>query len=597
MNKSSFLALALALGICFPSFSQKVKYKDLFILLSQKQYDQAEPFLKRYLKENTDNPNAYLYMGIIYQDKSAKMDVLKQADQLILDADSAVYFYGLAVKGITEKELKRNDEYYQMYNRRDLRTGEFGVKLSDVQLDLEKRQQALKERKEKINQLNASLHQSEVLYQKSVERYKAIVNRYPSEKQFFLRTNDEQVKELNRIIDAFDSSMAAFSTYKAISQTLGKTGYNQNANLQEIRVYDKDGLVVANFMVDDVRLWDYKKWVQGATEAINKDIKPLRENLVTYDVEINKLREKIKKDSVAINTELASLSARLRFDQLKRYDPKPMPILLFEMKMAELEYASELIHNKAYKDSADVRLKLNNSKREMTALRKLDSLSTLLADRNLDKEAEDYEYFVNSSYGTTAVLKSLASTTREFAEREKLRKNKELTKRTEAFKWLVVANDSIPIVTPVVRESRFKPIILVEEEYTAGLSYIDSLATGYFYRITPSRIPDIKVSFTVDKNGFKKRNLPVIKGLSATDGKKQVYFVCFYSESKMKDKFPVTVAKIAKTGVVWNMNYQFDLLPTEIIYNADAGDLSVKVTTGTGENKLLTIDKAGKLIK
>ncbi|MBA4144832.1 MAG: hypothetical protein C0523_03630, partial [Cytophaga sp.] len=207
------------------------------------------------------------------------------------------------------------------------------------------------------------------------------------------------------------------------------------------------------------------------------------------------------------------------------------------------------------------------------------------------------EYFVNSSYGTTAVLKSLASTTREFAEREKLRKDKELTKRTEAFKWLVVANDSIPIVTPVVRESRFKPIILVEEEYTAGLSYIDSLATGYFYRITPSRIPDIKVSFTVDKNGFKKRNLPVIKGLSATDGKKQVYFVCFYSESKMKDKFPVTVAKIAKTGVVWNMNYQFDLLPTEIIYNVDAGDLSVKVTTGTGENKLLTIDKAGKLIK
>lgn len=597
MKKSSFVVLAFVLGISLQSFSQKVKYKDLFILLNAKQYDQAEPFLKRYLKENTDNPNAYLYMGMIFQDKSAKKDVLKQMDQLFQDTDSAVFFYGLAVKGITEKELKRNDEFYQMYNRRDLRTGEFGVKLSDVQFDLDKRQQALKERRDKVNQLNASLRQSEALYLKSVERYKALVNHYPSEKQFFLRANEEQSKELNRIIDAFDSSMAAFNNYKTVSQTLGKTGYNQNANLQEIKVYDKDGLVVADFMVDDMRIWDYKKWALGATDAINKDIKPLRENLVTYDVEINKLREKLKKDSVTVKPELAQLSAKLRFDQLKKYDPKPMPVLLFEMKIAELEYASELIHNKATKDSVDVRLKLNNSKREMATLRKLDSLSNLLADRNLDKEAEDYAHFVNSSYGTTAVLKSLVSTTKEFAEREKQRKEKELSKRTEAFKWLVVANDSIPIVTPVVRESRFKPIILIEENYTAGLSYVDSLATGYFYRITPSRVPDIKVSFPVDKAGFKKRNLPVIKGLSTTDGKKQVYFVCFYSETKIKDKFPVTVAKIAKTGVVWNINYQFEMLPSELIYNADSGDLSVKVATGTGENKLFTIDKAGKLIK
>jgi len=597
MNKSRLLVLFLALGISIHSFSQKVKYKDLFGLLSARQYDQAEPFLKRYLKENDDNPNAYLYMGMIFQEKASKKDVLKQTDLLLQDTDSATYFYGLAMKGITEKELKRNDEYYQMYNRRDLRTGEFGVKMSDVQFDLEKKLLALKERRERVTKLNGSLTQSKSLYLKSVERFKVMVSRYPSEREFFLRSNEEQGKELYRIMDAFDSCITAFNNYKTVSQALGKTGYNQTTNLQEIRVYEKDGTTVPDFMADDLRLWDYKRWVESSTEAMSKEISPLRENMISYDVEINKLREKLKKDSVSIQAELIQLTSKLKFTELKKYDPQPMPLLVFGMKLAELEYGSQLIHNRSVKDSVDVRLKLSNAKKEMAALRKLDSLATLLTARNLDKEAEVYENYVTASYGTPAVLKSLISTTREFAERESLRKQKELLKRIEAFKWLVTGADSIPIVTPVVRETRFKPIVLVEENYTAGLSYVDSLATGYFYRITPSRLPDIKATFPVDKAGFKKRNLPVIKGLSATDGKGLIYFVCFYSESKIKEKFPVTIAKVAKTGLVWSMTYQMDLLPSELIYNTDAGDLSVKVATGTGEIKLLTIDKAGKLLK
>src|SRR6478735_8383684 len=130
------VALIKALLLCFlfsSTYGQKIKYKEIWGLLSAKQYESAEPFLKRYLKENTDNPNAYLYMGIIFQEKSAKDDVLKQT-----------------ARGITEKEVKRNDEYYAMYNRRDLRTGEFGVKLSDIQFDLEKKMEGLRERIDRV---------------------------------------------------------------------------------------------------------------------------------------------------------------------------------------------------------------------------------------------------------------------------------------------------------------------------------------------------------------------------------------------------------------------------------------------------------------
>ena len=122
MSKIVFIFVLSAFlgGVCQ---AQKVKYKDLLILLNAKQYDQAEPFLKRYLAENDDNPSAYLFMGIIHQEKSAKIDILKQTDRLINTIDSAILFYAKSLPKLTEKDIKKNEENYLLYTRRDLRTG------------------------------------------------------------------------------------------------------------------------------------------------------------------------------------------------------------------------------------------------------------------------------------------------------------------------------------------------------------------------------------------------------------------------------------------------------------------------------------------
>jgi hypothetical protein len=167
----------------------------------------------------------------------------------------------------------------------------------------------------------------------------------------------------------------------------------------------------------------------------------------------------------------------------------------------------------------------------------------------------------------------------------------------QATKWVVNGVDSIPLFIEKVRELNFKPLVIVEDEYTIGLHYVDSLATGYLYSITPTRIPDVKAKFAIDQLNFKKRNLPIIKCLSTSDEAGQVFFSVLYSETKVGDKFPATITKIYRSdGLAWSNNFKIDMTPTSVTYSSESGELSIKISSG-GENKIMVFDKAGKQIQ
>lgn len=596
MISRALLSAFLTITFCSPGFSQKIKYKDLFILLNAKQYSDAEPYLKKYLKVNDDNPNAYLFMGIIYQEKSAQLDVLKQTEMLVSQLDSAVYFFDKAMKTITEKELSRNDEYYQMYNRRDLRTGKFGVKLSDVQLDLEEKIKK-KERSKQILILKSQFTSAERYYNRSIQIFKELQGAYTDQKQLYLRADEKLLAELRRLAQVYDSCHISFNDYKATSQALGRTGYNQDLDPEDIKDFKKDGTTPADFYRDDLKVWDFKRWALGSVETIEAEINPLKEQLIARDIEINKLQQKLKKDSVSVRQEVAALQSK-GFPALLKIDAQPLPLKVFEMKEAELDYGSQIAEDRPLRDSLNISLQVNALKNELALAKKMDSLSEALAARNLDEEAENYKHFVTTAYGTPTVLKSLIKSTKEYAIREVNRKESELKRKTESLRWIVNGADSIPLFNEVLAIGSFKPLILVEEKYTAGLKYADSLGTGYFYLISPSRKPTVKATYPVDQQAFKKRNIPVTNALFTQDEKGLVFFILSYLETKLKDKYPATITKIYKAeGLGWSVNYSFDQLPSELVFSIETSELSVKTKSSIGEIFVIVFDRSGKALK
>jgi hypothetical protein len=587
---SRFLLLFLLFGpLC--SAQKKIKYKDIFGLLNIKQYEQAEPFLKQYLTENDDNPNAYLFMGIIFQEKSGKDDVLKQTSLTIAHMDSAVLYYTKAYQSITEKEIRRNDEFYQSYNRRDLRTGEFGVKLSDIQFDLEKKMEGLKERIDRIKMVKHYFVLADTLYKKSTILYSSIISPYENQKEFFLRADESTVRSLAALAIRFDSCVKAFDQYRASLATIGKTGYSPTMTKNEIRDFKKEGHASVDFYKDDIQVSDYKLFSQTSRQAIETDIFPLREHLISYDVEINKLREKLNTDSVSVKNDLTKLIDKLLLGQLRKYDPEPLPMDVFYVKIADLDYKSTLIENKPFRDSANIHLQLGLAERALKSVSKLDSLTGRLLARDIDNDLKNYQYFVTNTYSNGTVLKSFIKVVKDYAEREKRNREAELIAKKNSLQWMVFETDSIPLFVPE-KAGKYKPLAVVSEKYTAGLKVADSLNfTGYFYSITPSRIPDIKVSFPVET---KLLSRAATHGLTYSDATGQIFFVLLFSEKPTKEnKYAATVAKIYRSdGLAWSGNYTLAFIPKEVSFRTETGEFVMRADAQES-----VVDKNGKLLR
>lgn len=600
MPKSLYtpIFLLFLLVVSMPAVAQKkIKYKDIYALLSSKQYDQAEPFLKTYLATTTDNPNAYLYMGTIYQEKVAGHDILIQTDRAVQHMDSAILFYDKALKTLTPKEIKQNKEYYESYNKRDLSTGEFGVKLDYVQFDLEKRIVSLKEQIDKIKMVKYYFTQSEELYKRAQDLFLQIQESFPGYRELYLRADESMVKDLTSLAHRFDSCTKAFENYKISLSNYGKTKYNQKWSVRAIKDFKSDGREMTDFYKDDVKVWDYKTFSNEALSIIEKDVKPVQANLVKFDMEINKLKTKLETDSISVKSELAKLTQGMLRDQLRKFDDSPLPLEIFTLKIADLEYKSALIENKKAHTSDDIHVRLNAVKEEVSYLNRADSVAKKLMARNLGEDIINYQQFVNSTFTQGDILKSYVHSMSDHIAREKATKDAELAFRTEAMNWLVIGADSIPLVTDPARlNSKYHPLVIEQDKYTAGLMFTDSVSgTGYFYNIPPSHKPEIKVTFPVDKLNLREKRLHAIHAYVTADPAAQIFFSLIYIERKDKaGKYPATLTKIYKSdGLSWSNNVAFDFIPAEISFAPATGELVVK----SGGDATVRFDKNGKMMK
>ena len=191
--KLQSITLILLILIGHSSVGQKIKYKDLFPLLDAKNYEEGGPKLMQYLSDpkNAEDANAHLQMGLMLEHQYLQFDVIDDSSKIYAKGDSAVFYFETAKTLINEKELKKHDEYYQAFFRRDLRTGEFGIKVSDVHLDIEKKVESVKTRSANVKEINQKIRAVERNYLVAQGGYERLVGKYSEANDLLLSASDE----------------------------------------------------------------------------------------------------------------------------------------------------------------------------------------------------------------------------------------------------------------------------------------------------------------------------------------------------------------------------------------------------------------------
>ncbi len=402
--------------LVLPTQAQKIKYKDLFPLLEAKNYDQAEPQLRIFLSEekNADEANAHYQYALLMEKYFQEGDILLDTSSTSAYADTTIAFYRLAKGLITEKELKKNDQYYQSFYRRDLRTGDFGIKISDVHLDIEKRIEAVELRRQQTRELHQRLASIKETENSMIMAYNNLVTSYESYYDFILKADFEEISALGTLADFQFLMITKSKEIKETATTLGLEGQYESLEFQPLASEFTGVIGIMTTLDGTLETYDIDEWVGKAKLDINGDISYLKRLFQTTDEQLVKGKEDLLKGDWRANfpTEVPEDMIQLS----EKYDPDNGPTDLVAARINEniIIALSDTVISKDWTDSLKIAYHVETCDSIKGHLGEMTALLSGLGDK-LSNSTTYYSKFFTSRYenldGAIAYVNDLAKWT------------------------------------------------------------------------------------------------------------------------------------------------------------------------------------------
>ncbi|WP_370090447.1 hypothetical protein [Ekhidna sp.] len=328
-------AAILILSICalFSAEAQKIKYKDLYPLLAAKNYDEGGPQLIQFLADpkNAEEANANLQMGLWLEQRFLAYDVVNDSSKVYQTGDSAVLYLERAKSLIDEKELKKKDEYYQAFFRRDLRTGEFGIKVSDVHLDIEKKVEAIQTRIENVKEMHRRVVKVEENQKAAMEAYRALTTQFSAYNAMLIAADQEIQASLSSIEQNGRKGVDNAKGVQELAEKLNSDKYRDEVVLKSIEQFGVDGMSATNIRSGVIEIWNFEEWAREAQSEILGGVGLFKTMVKNYADEIREKKAQVKNSQ---DVEIGYFPVNL-LEQFDKYDPKSTVEKLLKVEMYE----------------------------------------------------------------------------------------------------------------------------------------------------------------------------------------------------------------------------------------------------------------------
>lgn len=605
---SRYLLTAIVLLFVLQSYGQKSKYKDFFPLLEAKQYDQAEGYLKAYVfnPKNADHANSQLHLGYLFEDRLLKADILKDTAQLYGWGDSAALYLAKAKALINDKELKKRDEYYQAFYRRDLRSGEFGIKLSDVHLEIDKKLEGAKSRTANVKSLNANLRKANQAYNSAVLKFTELNTQFSDYNLFLIKSNDLITDILSEIATAARKSKGAITEMKRALSLIENPGFGPEFKYKEISSFPQDGVTDVDFFAGQFDLWNLQDWAGDTKDKIESEIEPMKSSIIAYDRELTDYKSNLFAGGTNGSGAL-SFKENILGD-IQKYDEQSILKDIIDIKLMDINilkvYAPTLNSRAADKEDMDYQLIIADSL--VGKYGELGEVVDKLGARNIDADYEKYSFFFeNRMKGRSGLDDFIETKKREVSEQTDYWQSQS-DFWLESSSWALMEFGSIPLFTPDSILSypndslRYVTLSTIKDDslniYPIGLEF-GVKNQGYLASVAKNRDGTWYLTLDLGKMTLEDTTLSVTAQFVPSSPDQYTFY--YYSPASTKDNF--VIFSVDRSGSqIWRNAMQLEQLPFEIKFNETVFETIIYIDDPEnppegGTPQYVVIDRTGKL--
>jgi hypothetical protein len=603
-----FIFRLLAILLLFTVFTaegQKVKYKDLFVLLNAKKYNEAEPFLRSFLSDpkNADEPNANFQMGKMLQSQAEELDIVNQTDLYNAKIDTAITYYRKSLELIDEKEVKKRDEYYEDYFRRDLRSGKMGVKLSDVHLDIENIIEDLSSRADRINKMKDSYLMSIRFYDGCLRVYERMVQEHKSYNQLLLRGRDGIVSEMDSLQIYYDSLIVRREHYFNLREALEKYFEKPVWEQLEIKQYQIE-LQPLDLQAELIKTWDFKTWAVQSRELIIDETRPLQESMVAYDARLaqiemgllnsgDTLREEVSSDMVIVNT-------------IMKYDNDAIPIKLFNYRVKKIEYLNQLNTLKSLEllDTADLQIKERSITEMADQTEPLSFIFNSIKEYDEEFLGQTYETFLKNRYDGVGGFTEYLQNEKEYIDEQKQSWNDSLVSVQERQKYIVFNEDRIflaPGSPDSVTLVRYTPVVSVDSVYgvlSSGWYHSDADTLVFYFISTDATQVADTIGFATADPVFQASSI-MTSAIAGYNPLQEDWVILYFLRTPTDSVYHGNLFRFGKRNlVVWSQQINLSSVPESIEYVPESLHFNLYLSSEEGvEPKRIIIDTEGNILE
>ncbi len=600
--KHIYITTAFVLLSLVPAVGQKVKYKDLFVLLNAENYRDADVFLRRFLAAEPEHPHANYSMGKMLQTYMLAQEPLQNSARIMELADSAILYYQKARGVLTEKFVKKHDDdYFVEFRRRDLRTGKFNVKLSDIQLDMDGRIKAIEDYTSWVGSIKQHFSAARANYDSCRAAYQHYVAKAPDRVSFYFTISDTDLQNLKKLSILYDSAIYHLNTYRTTLKDMGKKDRVQTIKIKEIVKYPEDGTEAADFNAKEITLWNYGAWAETMHDIVARKIYPLKDRIIAYDKQLMDLHNEVIDDSLDARSKTFRLATENVGRELSEYGDPTLPAAIFNYRIAEINYHSAVNHmHKEVLNSPDMQVKYDALKDLTAQLAGISRLVLRLKEANNDRQKFIFKDYIASRYQDNDGLDRFVQEQVEFVAFDSIQLQNWYKLVDEQDKFVIWNTDSIPLVPG-------EQLLNFHDKVRYTTVFVDSIAErtlGFYawqekidslsllFGVAPaSRMIDSLFAVTIDPKLVVQRTSNIAY-LTDTLGNKQRVWALTAEDKAGKANFLVQAfVTDPHSGLRWNKVFHLKKQPVTIRYDADPGQI---LLIDDKEKPILVLNKDGE---